>query len=62
MTTLHPIFQQALAPFTRHLAPIEPKKITEADLVAADLANNRDKPAQHKAHALAEQIKHREVI
>lgn len=92
MTTLHPIMQAALATFTRHLAPVEPKQIaeadwiaadlasrlqkaalgdgahcgllqeaadaiTEAELIAADIANNKDKPAQHAEHALKLQIK-----
>lgn len=39
-------------------------RMSEAELIAADIENNRDKPAQHKAHALALQIKNqgRDVV
>lgn len=45
----------------RKLCGLPPSKqfpvVSEADWIASDLANSRDKPAQHKAHALKLQIK-----
>lgn len=50
--------------FARRLCGLPPSerfpvvKPTEAELIAADLANNVDKPYQHDAHELAFQIKY----
>ena len=44
MSNLHPVMQQALAPFM----PPEPTEFTEAELIAGDLENNVNKA--NKAH------------
>ena len=52
MNSLHPIMKAALMPFMS-----QPKQPTEADWIAADLANNVNKTEQRDAAALAHQIK-----